>query len=204
VLGVTDSAANTAALATGTVTTTSPRTAETPSIPRPDPRGSAPEQRRGHSDLGGSWEVRLTGLVRSQQSRSWGRSRPGRYHEPSRYGHRQAYTGRQPARPRWRERDPSTTYYEDLSDSTASFPTWGYDIYTIVPTAALAGFGGNAAIKSLFDGSTSVLCSSAAQTIATSSVSTVLRLQKEHAVRLPTPATADHLVLRTKKIFPTY
>jgi hypothetical protein len=77
------------------------------------------------------------------------------------------YTGTPPgATPVLGAETPSTLYYQDASDTTGSFPTWGYDIYTIVPTSDLSGFGSNAAIISLFDGSGSVLCSTGAQQTA--------------------------------------
>lgn len=77
------------------------------------------------------------------------------------------YTGTAPgATPVAGAEVPNTTYYQDQPDITASDPNWGYNLYTVVPTSDLAGFGGNAAIKALFDGSGSVLCSSGAQTIA--------------------------------------
>jgi hypothetical protein len=51
---------------------------------------------------------------------------------------------------------PNTTYYQDSS--------LGYDIYSVAQTSKLSGFGGNAALESLFVGSGSALCSTAAQT----------------------------------------
>ena len=45
---------------------------------------------------------------------------------------------------------PSTTYYENTS--------WGYNIYTVVATSSISGFGANAALESLFVGSSSAAC----------------------------------------------
>jgi len=169
VLGVTDSAANTAALATGTgdnnITQNSGNAfysaVQTLEAAHPNSDVVIPIS-------AGSWEGQAdgTGFDRSNLARGAGVDLVDITNQAG-TDIGKPYTGTAPgATPVAGSETPSTTYYEDLSDSTASFPTWGYDIYTIVPTAALAGFGGNAAIKSLFDGSTSVLCSSAAQTIA--------------------------------------
>ena len=53
---------------------------------------------------------------------------------------------------------PNTTYYQDTK--------FGYNLYTVVPTSDVSGFFTNAAIESLFVGTGSSLCSSAAQTTA--------------------------------------
>ncbi len=52
---------------------------------------------------------------------------------------------------------PNTTYYQDTS--------FGYDVYTVVPTAKVTGNFANAGLVSLFVGPTSALCSAPAQTI---------------------------------------
>jgi hypothetical protein len=52
---------------------------------------------------------------------------------------------------------PSTTYYQSTS--------YGYNVYTVVPTAKLSGFTQDAALVSLFAGSGSALCSSTEQNI---------------------------------------
>jgi hypothetical protein len=51
---------------------------------------------------------------------------------------------------------PNTTYYQDGSV--------GYDVYTVAQTTKLSGFGGSAALESLFVGSGSAICSSTVQT----------------------------------------
>ncbi|HTZ07436.1 MAG TPA: hypothetical protein VMB72_00095 [Acidimicrobiales bacterium] len=53
---------------------------------------------------------------------------------------------------------PNTTYYQSSK--------YGYNLYTVVPTSDVSGFFANAAIESLFVGSSSALCSTAAQTTA--------------------------------------
>jgi hypothetical protein len=58
---------------------------------------------------------------------------------------------------------PSTTYYQDQDGTTGGGP-WGYDVYTVVPTSDLSGAARNTVIISLFDGSSSSLCSTSAQT----------------------------------------
>jgi len=58
---------------------------------------------------------------------------------------------------------PNTTYYQDQDGTTGGGP-WGYDLYTVVPTADLSGAFKNNVIISLFDGSSSSLCSSGIQT----------------------------------------
>ena len=50
----------------------------------------------------------------------------------------------------------NTTYYQSTS--------YGYNVYTVVPTAKISGFGANAALESLFVGASSSLCSSTEQT----------------------------------------
>ncbi len=51
---------------------------------------------------------------------------------------------------------PNTTYYQSTQ--------YGYNVYTVVPTAKISGgFGSDAALESLFVGSTSALCQSANQ-----------------------------------------
>ncbi len=53
---------------------------------------------------------------------------------------------------------PNTTYYQDTS--------YGYNVYTVLPTAKISGgFGSDAALESLFVGSSSSLCSSTEQSI---------------------------------------
>jgi hypothetical protein len=49
----------------------------------------------------------------------------------------------------------NTTYYQSTS--------YGYNLYTVLPTAKLSGFGGNAALESLFVGGSSALCSTSGQ-----------------------------------------
>lgn len=61
----------------------------------------------------------------------------------------QPYTGTAP------NELPSTTYYQDTA--------YGYDLYTVVPSNKISGFTGNAALKSLFVGSSSAICSATAQ-----------------------------------------
>jgi hypothetical protein len=61
------------------------------------------------------------------------------------------YTGSAPSEA------PNTTYYQ----STA----YGYNLYTVVPTAKLSGFTQDAALESLFAGSGSALCSTTEQNI---------------------------------------
>ena len=51
----------------------------------------------------------------------------------------------------------NTTYYQSTS--------YGYNLYTVVPTSKLSGFTSDAALESLFSGSGSALCSSTEQTI---------------------------------------
>ncbi|MGO8870225.1 MAG: hypothetical protein ACLQPH_02285 [Acidimicrobiales bacterium] len=50
---------------------------------------------------------------------------------------------------------PNTTYYQSTQ--------YGYNIYTVLPTSKLSGFTGDAALESLFVGSSSVLCSTTYQ-----------------------------------------
>jgi len=57
----------------------------------------------------------------------------------------------------------NTTYYQD-QDGTSGGGYWGYDLYTVVPTSDVSGRYTNAIIESLFAGTSSVLCSTAAQT----------------------------------------
>lgn len=57
---------------------------------------------------------------------------------------------------------PSTTYYQDQDGTTGGGP-WGYDVYTVVPSSDLSGAARNSVIISLFDGATSSLCSTSAQ-----------------------------------------
>jgi len=64
----------------------------------------------------------------------------------------QPYTGTAP------DEVPNTTYYQSTK--------YGYNLYTVVPTSDVSGFFQNAAIESLFDGSGSAICASAAQTTA--------------------------------------
>jgi len=64
----------------------------------------------------------------------------------------QPYTGTAP------NEVPNTTYYQNTK--------YGYNLYTVVPTADVSGFFANAAIENLFVGTSSTLCSSAAQTTA--------------------------------------
>ena len=52
---------------------------------------------------------------------------------------------------------PRTPYYTST--------TYGYNLYTVVPTSKLSGFTQDAALESLFSGSGSALCSSGEQTI---------------------------------------
>ena len=52
---------------------------------------------------------------------------------------------------------PSTTYYQS--------GTYGYNVYTVLPTAKITGFTKDAALVSLFVGSTSSLCSTTEQGI---------------------------------------
>jgi hypothetical protein len=169
VLGVTDAAANTAALATGTgdnnITQNSGNAfyaaVQTLEAAHPNSDVVIPIS-------AGSWEGQANGegFDRSNLARGAGVDLVDITNQAG-TDIGKPYTGTAPgATPVAGSETPSTLYYQDLSDSTASDPTWGYDLYTIVPTADLGSFGGNAAIKSLFDGSTSVLCSSAAQTIA--------------------------------------
>lgn len=62
------------------------------------------------------------------------------------------YTGTAP------DEAPNTTYYQDS--------LYGYNLYTVVPTNKLSGFTENAALVSLFAGSSSAICSSTAQQTA--------------------------------------
>ena len=64
----------------------------------------------------------------------------------------QPYTGTAPSEV------PSTTYYQSSS--------YGYNISTVVPTQSITGNFSNAALVSLFVGSGSTLCSTAAQSTA--------------------------------------
>jgi hypothetical protein len=64
----------------------------------------------------------------------------------------QPYTGSAP------NEAPNTTYYGDTA--------YGFNLYTVVPTNKLSGFTENAALVSLFAGSSSALCSSTAQATA--------------------------------------
>jgi hypothetical protein len=68
------------------------------------------------------------------------------------------YTGTAPSEA------PNTTYYQ--SDQTAG--GYGYNVFTVVPTAKLSGFTKDAGLVSLFSGATSALCSAPEQTIANS------------------------------------
>jgi hypothetical protein len=51
---------------------------------------------------------------------------------------------------------PNTTYYQSTQ--------YGYNLWTVVPTAKISGFGANAALESLFVGGSSALCASGEQT----------------------------------------
>lgn len=51
---------------------------------------------------------------------------------------------------------PNTNYYQSTQ--------YGYNVYTVVPTSKISGFGANAALESLFVGSSSALCASSEQT----------------------------------------
>lgn len=51
---------------------------------------------------------------------------------------------------------PNTTYYEDTN--------YGYNLYTVVPTSEISGTFADLGLESLFDGSSSALCSSSYQT----------------------------------------
>ncbi len=51
----------------------------------------------------------------------------------------------------------NTTYYQST--------VYGYNLYTVLPTAKLSGFTGDAALESLFVGGSSALCSTAEQTV---------------------------------------
>jgi hypothetical protein len=51
---------------------------------------------------------------------------------------------------------PNTTYYQSTQ--------YGYNLWTVVPTSKISGFGANAALEALFVGSSSSLCSSTEQT----------------------------------------
>lgn len=53
---------------------------------------------------------------------------------------------------------PNTTYYQDTN--------YGYNLYTVVPSDKISGFTANAALESLFVGSSSSICSSSAQATA--------------------------------------
>ena len=61
------------------------------------------------------------------------------------------YTGSAPSEA------PNTTYYQST--------LYGYNVYTVVPTAKLSGFTADAALESLFSGSGSALCSTTEQNI---------------------------------------
>jgi len=50
---------------------------------------------------------------------------------------------------------PKTAYYQSTQ--------YGYNVYTVLPTSKLSGFTGDAALESLFVGTSSALCSSAYQ-----------------------------------------
>jgi hypothetical protein len=52
---------------------------------------------------------------------------------------------------------PNATYYAST--------TYGRDLYVVVPTSKVPAIGGDAGLKSLFRGGTSVICSSASQTL---------------------------------------
>jgi hypothetical protein len=64
----------------------------------------------------------------------------------------QPYTGTAP------NEAPNTTYYQDTS--------YGFNLYTVVPSNKISGFTANAALESLFVGAGSSLCAAAAQTTA--------------------------------------
>jgi hypothetical protein len=64
----------------------------------------------------------------------------------------QPYTGTAP------NELPNTTYYQDTA--------YGYNLWTVVPTNKISGFTANAALESLFVGSSAALCSSTAQATA--------------------------------------
>jgi hypothetical protein len=55
---------------------------------------------------------------------------------------------------------PNTTYYQSTQ--------YGYNVYTVVPSAKLSGFTQDAALESLFVGTGSALCSAPEQTIVNS------------------------------------
>ena len=59
---------------------------------------------------------------------------------------------------------PNTTYYQD-QNGTYGGGKWGYDLYTVVWTEYVTAGGHyqNTVIESLFDGSSSALCSAYAQ-----------------------------------------
>ncbi|MBV8461979.1 MAG: hypothetical protein JO368_01700 [Acidimicrobiales bacterium] len=62
----------------------------------------------------------------------------------------QPYTGTAP------NLAPNTTYFQSTS--------YGYNLWVVVPTTSISGFGANAALESLFVGSSSAICSSTEQT----------------------------------------
>jgi len=100
----------------------------------------------------GSWESQANGVAvdRSNLARGGGVNLASITDGSTVLG--QPYTGTAP------NEAPNTTYYQNSK--------YGYDLYTVVPTADVSGFFANAAIESLFVGTSSALCSSPAQTTA--------------------------------------
>jgi hypothetical protein len=100
----------------------------------------------------GSWESQANGVAvdRSASARTNGVDLASITDGSSVLG--QPYTGTAPSEA------PNTTYYQSTK--------YGYNLYTVVPTSDVSGFFVNAAIESLFSGSSSAICSSAAQTTA--------------------------------------
>jgi len=100
----------------------------------------------------GSWESQANGVAvdRSNNARTGGVDLASITDGSTVLG--QPYTGSAP------NEAPNTTYYQSTK--------YGYNLNTVVPTSDVSGFFQNAAIESLFVGSGSALCSTAAQTTA--------------------------------------